>query len=95
MTPEQILDIRPKVLSQGQREQYFADGFLVLPGIVPEPWVSKLRAATEELVERSRAVTRSDAVWDLEPGHSAATPRLRRVTSPVAQQTGLHSESRG
>ena len=32
---------------------------------------------SDEMVERSRKVTKADKVWDLEPGHSAATPRLR------------------
>ena len=35
------------------------------------------------MVERSRALTASDRVFDLEPDHTAAEPRLRRVTSPV------------
>ncbi len=34
------------------------------------------------MVERSRAVAASDAVWDLEDGHSAESPRLRRLSSP-------------
>ena len=34
------------------------------------------------MVDDSRQVTRSDAVWDLEDGHSAETPRLRRLSSP-------------
>ena len=37
------------------------------------------------MVERSRALTASDAVFDLEPDHTADAPRLRRVTSPVDQ----------
>ena len=45
----------------------------------------RLRAATDEMVERSRSVTASDRVFDLEPDHSADAPRLRRVTSPVDQ----------
>jgi ectoine hydroxylase-related dioxygenase (phytanoyl-CoA dioxygenase family) len=30
-------------------------------------------------------MTQSDAIFDLEPGHSATDPRLRRLTSPVDQ----------
>lgn len=85
MTPEQILDIPPTILTQAQREQYFEEGFLILPGIIPEQWVRKLRDATSELVERSRAVTEPDAIWDLEPGHAPESPRLRRVSNPVEQ----------
>lgn len=85
MTDEEILKIPPKVLTRAQREQYFEEGFLILEGIIPDEWVQKLRAATQELVERSREVRESDAVWDLEPGHSRESPRLRRVSNPVEQ----------
>jgi Phytanoyl-CoA dioxygenase (PhyH) len=36
-------------------------------------------------VERSRGVSKSDAVWDLEPDHRPDAPRLRRVSAPVDQ----------
>jgi ectoine hydroxylase-related dioxygenase (phytanoyl-CoA dioxygenase family) len=85
MTPEQILAIPPKVLTQAQREFYFAEGYLLLERAIDETWLARLRAATDELVERSRAVTQADAVFDLEPRHSASAPRLRRVSNPVEQ----------
>jgi len=85
MTPEQVLSHPPRVLTQAQREFYFSEGYLLLPKILPAEWLARLRAATDELVERSRKVSKADAVWDLEPGHSAATPRLRRVSAPVDQ----------
>ena len=85
MTPEQVLSIPARALSQKQRERYFEDGFLLLERIIPEEWLQRLRGATDELVERSRDVQRSDAVFDLEPDHTRAAPRLRRVSSPVDQ----------
>ena len=39
MTPEQILAIPPKVLTQAQREAYFNDGFLFLPKMIGEEWI--------------------------------------------------------
>jgi hypothetical protein len=83
MTPDHILARASRVLSQAQRESYFARGYLLVERAVPMDWVERLRAVTAEMVERSRAQTKSDAVFDLEPGHSAATPRLRRLSSPV------------
>ncbi|HEX3607424.1 MAG TPA: phytanoyl-CoA dioxygenase family protein [Candidatus Dormibacteraeota bacterium] len=83
MTPDEILSHPPLVLPQAQRESYFERGCLLVEHAIPEATVARLRAATEEMVERSRALTRSDAVFDLEPGHSAGGPRLRRLTSPV------------
>jgi hypothetical protein len=82
MTPEAILRHPARILSQKQREAYFADGYLLLERIVPMDIVERLRATTAEMVDRSRSVSKSDAVWDLENGHSAAKPRLRRLSCP-------------
>src|SRR5262249_43489332 len=43
----------------------------------------RLRSITREMVDRSRERKKSDAVFDLEPGHTAEAPRLRRLSSPV------------
>ena len=83
MTPEQVLAIPPRVLTQSQREFYFREGYLLLEQIIEDDWIRRLRAATEEMVERSRKVTKSDRIFDLEPAHRADAPRLRRVSNPV------------
>ena len=77
MTPEQVLAIPPRVLTQAQREFYFSEGYILLEAIIGDEWVKGLRDATEEMVERSRKVTRSDTVFDLEPDHRPDAPRLR------------------
>ena len=41
-----------------------------------------MRAATARAIDASRSISVSDAVWDLETGHSAEEPKLRRLTSP-------------
>ncbi len=82
MTPDEILSIRPKVLTEKQRESYLEDGYLLLEKVVSDEWLERLRAVTNQMVDDSRQVTRSDAVWDLEDGHNAETPRLRRLSSP-------------
>ena len=38
-----------------------------------------MRRALAVLVERGKSLTASDGIFDLEPDHSAADPRLRRV----------------
>ena len=48
MTPEQILDIPPRVLTQAQREFYFSEGYILLERIIGDDWLKKLRAATED-----------------------------------------------
>ena len=83
MTPEQVLAIPTRVLTQSQREFYFREGYLLLERIIGDDWLRRLRAATEEMVERSRTVTKSDKIFDLEPAHRPDAPRLRRVSNPV------------
>jgi ectoine hydroxylase len=39
MTPEQILAIPPRVLTQSQREFYFQEGYLLLERIVGDEWI--------------------------------------------------------
>jgi ectoine hydroxylase len=81
-----IIDRSPralKVLSEAQRDAYARDGFIAIESLVDESWLDRLRAATRGFVEKSRALTESNAVFDLESSHTAEQPRLRRLTSPV------------
>ena len=82
MTPEQVLSHKPKILTQKQRESYFEKGYLLVENAIPKDWIERMRAVTTEMVDRSRKLTKSDAIFDLEPGHTAAKPRLRRLSSP-------------
>ena len=82
MTPEQVLAIEPKLLTQAQREFYFENGYLLVEKVLSDEWVAKLRRTTDEMVDESRQITESDAKWDLEEGHTAESPRLRRLSSP-------------
>ena len=82
MTPEQVLSYKPNVLTQRQRESYFESGYLLLERIIPTEIIERLRRVTAEKVEETRRLTKSDAVWDLEPGHNANKPKLRRLSSP-------------
>jgi len=83
MTPEQILSYEPKVLTQGQRENYFDNGYLLVEKIIPQKWIDQLIEVTNGMVDKSRGISKSDSVFDLEPGHSQNNPRLRRLSSPV------------
>ena len=85
MRAEDVMRQPLNVLTEAQRRRYFRDGYLVLENYVPQHWLGRLRAATEELLDRSRSVKRSDDVFVLEEGHSADNPRLHRVTSPQDQ----------
>jgi ectoine hydroxylase-related dioxygenase (phytanoyl-CoA dioxygenase family) len=79
MTSEDVLSQPARVLSQEQRAFFFDEGYVCAPGLIDAEWLARLRAALDELVERSRGLDRSDGTFDLETGHSAEAPRLRRV----------------
>ncbi len=84
MLMEDVLKHPAKVLTEQQRNRFFEDGCLVVEGLVDSEWLRRLTAAMETSVEASRNMTENDGRYVLESGHSADTPRLRRLTSPVS-----------
>ena len=74
------------VLSQAQRDRYARDGWIAVPGLVDSEWLERLRVITAEFVDSSRTLTESNVLFDLDEGHTADEPRLRRLSSP----TDLH-----
>ena len=85
MTPEDILQHPANVLSEAQRAFYFRQGYLKVEGVVPRAMLDDLRAATDELLEESRSVVKSNQRFDLGPDHGAACPRPRRIRAAVDQ----------
>ncbi len=73
-------------LDANQREHYHAHGWVAVPAFVDAAWLDRLRRVTAEFVDQSRALTASNSIFDLDAGHTAAEPRLRRLSSP----TDLH-----
>jgi ectoine hydroxylase-related dioxygenase (phytanoyl-CoA dioxygenase family) len=77
-------------LTEPQREFFWTNGYLMAPGAVTTTELAALRRDFDRWVEESRSSTANygemidgRSRFDLEPGHSAATPALRRVNSPV------------
>ena len=92
MTPEDVLSRPARVLTQAQRESYFANGYVCVEGLIPTATVARLNEVTEAFIDRSRAEAESGAGLALipeflsEPGVTTGT--LRYVlpdwtTSPV------------
>lgn len=71
------------MLTDAQIEDYRRDGYIGVEGVLSLEEVKELQQVTDSFVESSRQVTESDDVYDLEPGHTAANPKLRRVKSPI------------
>jgi phytanoyl-CoA hydroxylase len=72
-------------LSPEQIAAYREDGYIAVDGVLNEAEIADLRTVTDEFVEQSRAVTDHTDVFDLEPGHTADSPRLRRLKHPHKQ----------
>ncbi len=83
MKPDEILKHAPKVLTQAQREFYFENGYLLLENFVGQDWLDRLWQVTDGFIEKSRRETKSGGIFDLEPNHTADSPRLRRLSQPV------------
>ena len=71
------------MLTSDQVDQFKRDGFLVVKAAIDANTLRALRETTDDFIERSRRVTETDAVFELEPSHSFEHPRLRRLKHPV------------
>lgn len=83
MLEADVLKHPATVLTEAQREQFFEEGAVVVEGAIGADWLARLKAASDEIVERSRAVAASDGQYILEEGHTADAPRLKRLSSPI------------
>jgi ectoine hydroxylase-related dioxygenase (phytanoyl-CoA dioxygenase family) len=70
------------MIGEADVERYRRDGFLVVENVLSPAEVAELRAVTDELVEKARAVRTHDEVYDLEDSHSPEEPRVRRIKTP-------------
>lgn len=80
------------MLSAHQIAEFRERGFVMVPGLIPAAAVAAMRRELEAWIAESRRHARNfgaegtpdgKARFDLEPGHSAERPRLRRVANPV------------
>lgn len=76
-------------LTKDQKEQFWRDGVLVVEDAVTSEQLGNLRAVFAEWVEESKSYTDDygstldgRARFDLQPGHNAYKPALRRIQSP-------------
>ena len=76
-------------LTQAQIDKFWSEGFLLVENAVTAHQLEKLRSVFSKWVEESKEHSEvygdtldGRARFDLEPGHSAESPALRRVQSP-------------
>ena len=82
--------ISMSALTKEQQSQFWEDGFLVVENAIDDDLLDAIRRDFASWVEESRAHLESYGEivdgrprFDLEPGHSADVPALRRVNAPV------------
>jgi ectoine hydroxylase-related dioxygenase (phytanoyl-CoA dioxygenase family) len=71
------------MLTQAQKQSYDEQGFVVVESVVSAEELAEIHRVIDDYVERSRAITTHDTIYDLEPGHSAEEPRVRRLKTPL------------
>ena len=78
------------MLSDSQKEQFWNDGFLVVENAVEHDALLALQATFSDWVEQSREhkapfgeTIDGRPRFDVEPGHTAEIPGLRRINAPV------------
>ena len=70
------------MLSEQDVAAYRRDGVVVVPDVLDAPMVGALRGIVADLVAGAAQVSQHDDVYDLEPTHTPAMPRVRRIKSP-------------
>lgn len=73
------------MLTRDQKDFYAENGYLKVENVVTAEELARLQQITDRFIEGSREVTESNAVYDLDTGHSAEAPRLTRIKLPHKQ----------
>jgi ectoine hydroxylase-related dioxygenase (phytanoyl-CoA dioxygenase family) len=78
------------MVTASEYQRFSAEGYLVVPGLVTADAVAALRSDLDAWIDESRQhrvnygeMARGKLRFDLEDGHTAAHPKLRRVGNPV------------
>ena len=83
MTPEDIINHPPIILSQEERKRYFSEGYTSSPAITPPELLKKIQQMSADFLEKSCELEASNEFFDLGLNHSSQTPHVRRLRRPV------------
>src|ERR1700716_527688 len=70
------------MISEQDVQTYQRDGVIVVPEVLGADILAQLRTVISELVAGSANTLEHTDVYDLEPGHTAESPRVRRIKAP-------------
>lgn len=81
--PGTIRDKRPAMPDIAcHLDAYRTHGFTVIPDLLAGDTVERLRRVTDALLESARETDAETDILELEPDHSRAAPRVRRIKTP-------------
>src|SRR3978361_1388996 len=70
------------MISEKDVQTYQRDGVIVVPEVLGTDTLSQVRSVIAELVAGSAKTLEHTDIYDLEPGHTAESPRVRRIKTP-------------
>src|SRR3977135_2402888 len=70
------------MISETDVQTYKRDGVIVVPEALDTALLGQMRSIIAELVAGSAKTLEHTDVYDLEPGHTAESPRIRRIKTP-------------
>src|SRR6201995_731617 len=70
------------MISETDVQTYKRDGVIVVPEVLDAAALGQVRSVIRELVAGSAKTLEHTDVYDLEPGHTAESPRVRRIKTP-------------
>jgi len=82
MLKENILKTPLKILTNEQREEYFEEGGIKVNDVLNKDWLDKAKLSVEDFIQKSKDLSNSNIIYDLQKDHTFENPKLRRVTSP-------------
>src|ERR1700709_1490932 len=70
------------MISEKDVQTYKRDGVIVVPEVLDAAMLGQVRSIIADLVAGSAKTLEHTDVYDLEPGHTAESPRVRRIKTP-------------
>ena len=70
------------MLDKNQIKFYKDEGYLLVEDVITQNQQEEMMNIINDLIEKSKNVTKSNEVYDLDNGHSFDEPRLSRIKQP-------------
>jgi len=70
------------MIPESMVQAYERDGVIIVPEVLDTDTLQRVRNVIGELVAGAAEVTEHTDIYDLEPGHTRETPRVRRIKTP-------------